>query len=96
MTPLPTFVYVTDAGKHQVARHIGDRHRLDVGPPWPTPRQAIDYAKALDAARGVSPIRSGEPFIAGPVALPTTSEAAGFPPTSPLRGSPVVVTNERG
>jgi len=57
-----------DADGYHVYRHVGDRHKVRVGPAWKTPRQAVDYAKTLDAAQGVSPIRSGEPFIAGPVA----------------------------
>ena len=65
-----------DADGYRAYRHVGATHAQRIGPAWKSPRQAIDYAKRLDEGAGVSPLR------------PTTSEAAGYPPTEPLRGSP--------
>jgi hypothetical protein len=54
-------------GKHQVFRTVNGIYRLDIGPAWPTPRLAIDYSDALEAAEHVSPLRvSGEESTADP------------------------------
>lgn len=36
-------------GRYQCFRHVGDRHRLGIGPAFRTPREAIDYANSVDA-----------------------------------------------
>ena len=53
------YIYVGDDGNHYVFTLGRGMARIDVGPRhgWPTPRQAVDYANALDRAfGGASPI----------------------------------------
>lgn len=45
-------------GRYQVHTTTTGRDRHNVGPAWPTPRAAVDYAKLLDEPR-VSPLRGG-------------------------------------
>ena len=52
-------IAVTSKG-HQVYRTVNGRYRLNVGPAWPTPREAIRYANQLDVAyasgEGLTPV----------------------------------------
>lgn len=50
------YVHVTPKG-HQVYRLVNGRYTLDIGPAWPTSREACRYADALEAAEGISPLR---------------------------------------
>ncbi len=47
-----------DRDGFHVYRHVGDRHKQRVGPAFREPAAAISYAKALDGARDISPIRA--------------------------------------
>ena len=49
------FVRVTDAFRYQPFRLVNGRYRRDAGPTFGTPREAIDYAKAADAATSLAP-----------------------------------------
>ena len=67
-------IRVTPKG-HQVYRTINGIYTLNVGPAWPTPREAIRYADSLDADT-VSPLRnSAEPFTPSSSAPPQAALA---------------------
>ena len=69
-------IHVDARGRHQVFRTVNGIYRLDVGPAFTKPRDAIAYAAALEEMPSVSPLR------------PTSREAARTLPASPLLGSP--------
>ena len=83
-----------DADGFHVYRHIGATHAQRIGPAFAKPRQAIDYAHALDAGREVSPLRlprEGVTDLAGAGALSSRDADAltGSPETPPgLSGTP--------
>ena len=71
-------------GAYRVFRHVGATHAQRIGPAWKSPRQAIEYAHALDAGRDVSPLRlprEGVTDLAGAGALSSRDADA-------LTGSP--------
>ena len=50
-------IYVDDHGLHQAYRLVTPTHRLDIGPAFKTPREAVDYANAIEGMPVVSPLR---------------------------------------
>ena len=70
-------------GAYRVFRHVGATHAQRIGPAWKSPRQAIDYAHALDAGREVSPLRATGSAQEYPP-IPARSESSGVAATTPL------------
>ena len=60
-------IKVLPDGRHQVYRVLMGHYTLPVGPKWETPRQAVDYANAIDGAPTTSPLRvPSEPSAPSP------------------------------
>lgn len=57
------FIRVDALGRHQCYRLVNGLYKLDVGPAWKTPREAIDYSNA-DQLAGL-PGRRPNPDLAG-------------------------------
>lgn len=79
MSAYELYIRVTDDNRHQPYRLVNGLYRLDVGPSFARPCEAMRYVDSLNAASEVSP-------------LPTTSTAHD-PRDTPrssraLRGSP--------
>lgn len=72
-----------DPDGYRAYRHVGATHAQRIGPRFAKPRDAIEYAKALDAASDISPLRQ-----------PATRPAQEFPPAAARIGSPVGVVTE--
>jgi hypothetical protein len=53
-------VRVDDRQRYQVYVTTNGIDRRDIGPAWPTPREAIRYADRIADAQGVSPLREDE------------------------------------
>lgn len=78
----------------QAWRIVNGRYRLAVGPHFPTPRAAMAYADALDAASEVSPLptprRADEPDLAGGFwGAAESRDADRQPAGSPVAHSPL-------
>jgi len=50
-------IKVLPDGRHQVYSVLMGHYTLPVGPKWETPRQAVDYANAVDTVPTTSPLR---------------------------------------
>lgn len=83
-----------DPDGYRCYHHIGATHKQRIGPAWKTPREAIEYAKALDAASEVSPLptprRADEPDLAGGFwGAAESRDADRQPAGSPVAHSPL-------
>ena len=83
-------IKVLPDGRHQVYSVLMGHYTLPVGPKWETPRQAVDYANALDGAPTTSPLRSsvdGSTPVSRPSVGPGQSEPSTESPRGRLRAS---------
>lgn len=85
------FIRVTDDGHYQPHRTVNGRYRLDVGPAFERPKDAVAFCNAYPAMQGTGesehltlPTPSGDDQTVPPVAV------------GRLRGSPVGVVTSPG
>lgn len=85
---LDTFIRIDEAGRHQVYRLRDGRFPEDIGEPFATPREAIDYSNALEAraprpvnhpdlARAVWGGAESRDEVGSPAEAPVASSAPG-------------------
>ena len=75
------YVRVDDAGRYRPYRLVNGLYRLDVGAPFATPREAIDFCKA-QASRP----RLDDSAVLGSTPSRDTAGQPETPDVSPLRG----------